>query len=180
MNDWKLIPTIALTTVLIFGAGVFTGGLLVNYTKPQHASTTKKTASPSVANPSLADTNTLATGSDGITNGTAKVTVTKPEILSKQFLQKLDDELHLSAAEHDAVQKVMNDGLGQMRKVIHDARLEIRDVLPPEKQRLFDDVIKRQFNKSLFNSTGTNVIATNTVAALSDCNFCLNFTIQDP
>ena len=33
MNNWKVIPTIVLATVLIFGAGVFTGGMLVDYVK---------------------------------------------------------------------------------------------------------------------------------------------------
>jgi len=33
VNDWKVIPTIVLTTVLSFGAGVFSGGMLVDYVK---------------------------------------------------------------------------------------------------------------------------------------------------
>ena len=36
MNNWKVIPTIVFATVLIFGAGVFTGGILVNYVKQPH------------------------------------------------------------------------------------------------------------------------------------------------
>ena len=40
-----------------------------------------------------------------------------------------------------------------MRKVVQDARLEIREVLTPEQRKEFDELVKRPFRKPIF---GTN------------------------
>ena len=113
MNNWKVI----FATVVIFGTGVITGGLLVNYV---------------------------------------------------QHLQRLDEELHLAADQHEAILKLIDEGQNQIRKVIQDSRLEIREVLTPEQQKQFDELIKRPFRKPLFNTNGpaavppaSNVLLTN-------------------
>ena len=49
MNDWKVIPTIVLATVLIFGAGVVTGGILVDYVKQAHPRMAAKRPNPAGA-----------------------------------------------------------------------------------------------------------------------------------
>ena len=76
-----------------------------------------------------------------------------PEVLSKQFLQRLDEGLHLAPDQRDAIQKIITDGQNQMRKVIQDARLEIREVLTPEQRRQFDEMVKRPPHKAV---NGTN------------------------
>jgi len=146
VNDWKVIPTIALTTVLIFGAGVFTGGFLVTSFKPSHNSAVKKVQHPE--NP--AATNSTESSTQRPANAHS------PDVLSKPFLQRLDDELHLTPEQHDSIQKIMNDGQNWMRKVVQDSRLEIRDVLSPDQQKQFDDLVRRPFKKPLF---GTNAPA---------------------
>jgi hypothetical protein len=151
VNDWKVIPTIALTTVLIFGAGVFTGGFLVNSFKPAHNNNAAKKVQHA-ENP--AATNSATASPPKPSN--ARV----PEILNKGFLQRLDDELHLTPEQHEAVQKIINDGQNEMRKVVQDSRLEIRDVLSPDQQKQFDDLVKRPFKKSLF-STNAPAVSTN-------------------
>jgi Spy/CpxP family protein refolding chaperone len=70
--------------------------------------------------------------------------------LSKAFLQRLDDELHLAPDQHAAIQKIIGDGQNQMRKVIQDSRLEIREVLTPDQRKQFDELMKRPFRKPLF------------------------------
>lgn len=152
MNDWKVIPTIALTTVLIFGAGVFTGGFLVNSFKPVHNNTGKKNLR--AENP--VPTNSTSASSQKPPNARL------PELLSKAFLQRLDDELHLTSEQHEAVQKIINEGQNQMRKVMQDSRLEIREVLTPDQQKQFDELVKRPFKKNLF--------PTNAPAALISTN----------
>ena len=86
--------------------------------------------------------------------------------MSKQFLQRLGDELQLTPEQHDAIQKSISEGQNQMRKVIQDSRLEIRALLTPEQQNLFDELMKRQFRKPLFNTNAPAVLmsATNSPA----------------
>lgn len=147
MNDWKVIPTIVFTTVLIFGAGVFTGGFLVDYVKQTHPHV-------SVAKPHPAPV-AQVTNSVPATNAPPQAAhpVKPPEILSKDFVQRLDSDLHLTKDEHEAIQKIVNDGQNEMRKVVQDARLEIREVLTQQQRDEFDSLMKRPFHKPLF---GTN------------------------
>ncbi len=148
MNDWKVIPTIVLTTVLIFGAGVFTGGMLVDYVKqgrPRMAMR-RQMPPPPVA---PAPTNNPVTQAKP---------VRPPEILSKEFLQRLDNDLHLNKDQHEAVQKIIGDGQNQMRKVLQDARLEIREALTQPQRDQFDELMKRPFHKPIFSTNAlTNI-----------------------
>lgn len=149
MNDWKVIPTIVLATALIFGAGVFTGGLLVNQVQKTHAKPPRKPAP-------AAEARVTATNSPGTTNEPAKLR--PPEILSKRFLQQLDTDLALRPAQRDAIQKIIDEGQNQMRKAMQDARLEIREVLTPEQRVQFDDLVKRPFHKPLFTTNAPAVL----------------------
>ncbi len=134
MNNWKVI----FATVVIFGAGVLTGGLLVNYVQHSYVkpSRAKVEGETTVLPVSLADNSKLR----------------PPEILSKQFLQQLDRNLSLKSDQREAVHKIIGEGQNQIRKAVQDAKLEIRDVLTPEQQRAFDDLIKRPFRKSLYST----------------------------
>ena len=80
-----------------------------------------------------------------------------PEVLSKQFLQRLDEDLQLTPEQHEAIQKIINDGQNQMRKVVQDARLEIREVLTAEQRKEFDELVKRPFRKPLFGTNAPTV-----------------------
>jgi uncharacterized membrane protein len=140
VNNWKVI----FATVVIFGAGVITGGLLVNYVRHSHPKAVHKTAAtPEVHAP---PTNQVVRPPDA-------PKLRPPEILSKQFLQRLEDELHLAPEQNEAIQKIIAEGQNQIRKTIQDSRLEIREVLAPEQQKQFDDLMKHQFRKPLFNAT---------------------------
>ena len=145
MNNWKVIPTIVLATVLIFGAGVFTGGMLVDYVKQSRPRLAVKRPQPAVQPIPASATNAAG--------ATIVRPLKPPEILSKDFLQRLDGELRLSKDQHEAVQKIINEGQNLMRKVVQDARLEIREVLTPEQRQAFDELVKRPFHKPIF---GTN------------------------
>ena len=151
MNSWKVIPTIVLATVLIFGAGVFTGGLLVNYVK---------TARPKkITKVELSATNAVvvAASTNAPTILSGKSATRLPEILNKEFLQRLDAELRLNLEQHEAVQKIITEGQNSTRKMMNAARLEIREVLTVEQQKQFDGLVKKQSKKSAAASA-TNAI----------------------
>lgn len=156
MNDWKVIPTIVFTTALIFGAGVFTGGMLVDYVKYGHPRMmAAHRPAPPVSTNSVPTTNVVAQ---------ANRPVRPPEILSKDFLQRLDADLQLNKEQHEAIQKIISDSQNLMRKVVQDARLEIRETLTPMQRDQFDDLMKRPFHKPLFGTNappGTAVVNTN-------------------
>ena len=151
MNDWKIIPAISICTLLIFGAGVFTGGLLVNYVQKPHP----KAAAPRKNPAPTAEARLTATNQVSSTN--------EPP---KRCLKQLDTELKLTPAQRDSIGKIIEDGQNQMRKAMQDARLEIREVLTPEQRQQFDDLVKRPFHKPIFNTNGPSaLVPTNAAAA---------------
>jgi hypothetical protein len=141
VNYWKVI----LATVVIFGAGVVTGGLLVNYVnhfRPQgaHRAAVIPTPHPQPTNaaPRLAD-------------------LPKPrpqELFNDGFIKQLDNVLQLEPEQLDTIKKIIADGqeqnhaiwtnsAAQMRKVMQDARRQIREQLTPEQQKQFEDLLKQ-------------------------------------
>jgi uncharacterized membrane protein len=140
VNNWKVIPTVVFATVLIFGAGVFTGGMLVDYVKQSRPHPGANHSKPPAQASTAAPTN----------NPALAFTRPPPQVLSKDFLQRLDGELRLTKDEHEAVQKIISDGQNQMRKVLQDSRLEIREVLTPEQRNQFDELMKHPFHKPIF------------------------------
>lgn len=142
MNNWKVI----FATVVIFGAGVATGGLLVNYVqfKCPHKTPHRPAVAAVEAHPAV---------TNQVPHPAEPAKLRPPEVLSKQFLQRLDEDLHLAPEQRVAIQKIIGEGQNQMHKVIQDSRLEIREVLTPEQRRGFDELVKRPPHKPL---SGTN------------------------
>ncbi|HEY2329444.1 MAG TPA: hypothetical protein VGI63_06480 [Verrucomicrobiae bacterium] len=154
MNNWKVI----FATVVIFGAGVITGGLLVNHADHSRPRTAHN--KPAVT----AEVHPAAT--NAVVRPPENSKLRPPEILSRQFMQQLDEKLGLTSDQRPAIQKIITESQNQVRKVIQDARLEIREALTPEQQRQFDEMVKRQFHKPIY---GTNAplnlpVATNSPA----------------
>jgi Spy/CpxP family protein refolding chaperone len=136
VNSWKVI----LATVVIFGAGVLTGGLLVNYVNHPHF---KGTPPAMVANqdrgpqrppefpmPHLADR------------------------MGRQFVQQLDEKLQLTPEQHGKIVKIIADGqernhaiwtniAPQMRRVMQEVNQQIRATLTPEQQKQFEQLLKQ-------------------------------------
>ena len=154
MNNWRVI----FATALIFGAGVVTGGLLVNYVQHPYLRQFHRAAAKAEARPVA--TNQLSRVADG-----AKSRL--PEILSKKFLQQLDESLHLAPEQRQAVEKIISESQNQMHKVVQDARLEIREVLTPEQRGNFDELVKRPVHKTSANTNAPAIPppATNPPAA---------------
>ncbi len=125
MNSWKVI----LATIVIFGAGVITGGLLVNNVKQPFRA----------PRPVLYDVPVAF----------------RPEILSRQFVERLNHELNLSKQQSNQIQKIIAQGQESTRQlwkgvapqfqiVWRDTRLQIRDVLTQEQKKQFEMLMKQQ------------------------------------
>lgn len=152
MNFWKVI----LATVVIFGTGVFTGGLLVNSIQHSHSRSSRPRPAASEAHESQPRTNNL-------------VSITRPprppEILGDKFVQQLDDALQLTPDQRASIQKIIADGQernhsiwtnnsAQMREVIQDVRHHVREALNADQQKRFEVLMKpRPARRS---SSGTN------------------------
>jgi hypothetical protein len=128
VNSWKVI----LATIVIFGAGVFSGGLLVNYVDHSRPGNHRPPSPPRAP----------------------EELVARPEILKTNFVQRLDDALHLSPDQRKAIEKIVADGQErnsnlwkivspQMRDVIQDTRQHIREALTPEQKKQFEELTKR-------------------------------------
>lgn len=127
MNSWKII----LATIVIFGAGVMTGGLLVNYVN--HAGGGGHRPPGSFREP--------------------EDMIPRPDILKTNFVQRLDQAVHLSPEQRDKIQKIIAEGQQrnhdiwklvspQLRGVIQDVRHRIREELNPDQQKQFEELMK--------------------------------------
>ena len=130
MNTWKVI----LATVLIFGAGVVTGGLLVQHSARFSA------RFPSQRPPHNA--------SAGRTNAPSFIGGNKHELL-----RRVQRELDLSPEQHERVDKIivasqertrklMEPVTPQMRLELQQTKEEIRAILTPAQAARFDELMK--------------------------------------
>jgi hypothetical protein len=143
MNSWKVI----LATVVIFGAGVLTGGLLVNYVDLAHG--------PTVRFPFLSQNPRRQMGELEPHPGELP-RPRPPEIWRKEFIGHLDKRLNLTPEQHQAISKIIAEGQEQnreiwrtnaapkMRQVMEQVLQRIRAKLTPEQRKQFE-AMTRQF-----------------------------------
>jgi len=148
VNSWKVI----LASLVIFGAGVVTGGLLVNHTSRFHPHDNFRPP------PDIPIPRPIA------------------ERISKQFIQQLNDKLQLTSEQKDKIEKIVADGqernhciwtnvAPKMRDVIQDVNKQIRDQLTPAQQEQFEEMLKHPPRKSNSTNAPPNISATNSLAA---------------
>ncbi len=169
MNEWKVI----FATVVIFGAGVISGGLLVNYADLSHL----KVAQSATMQLDVSNSVSQISTNNSLKSAPAKPRM--PEILTKQFVDRLEFELQLTLGQRADVEKIIADGQDEARKafqnVRQDARQKIREKLTPAQKKQFDDLFKQSHpvKKTLLDTNvpailpTTNspvVTATNTLA----------------
>jgi hypothetical protein len=132
VKSWSVI----FATIVIFGAGVITGGLLVDHV--QHT-VHSRGAHPTTPPPPPDDVPSAMT----------------PEFMKKQFVGQLGDQLQLSKEQREQIQKIIAQGQQNTRDlwklvrpqfqiVWHDTRQQIRSVLTPEQQKQFEMLMKQQ------------------------------------
>lgn len=143
MNYWKVI----LATVVIFGAGVLTGGLLVNFVDHSHPRYPHRPPANIVARP---QTNNPAPP--------AAPDFPMPRMareMGKQFVQQLNDTLKLTPEQLGKIEKIIavgqdrnreiwtNIAAPKMRAVIQEVNQQIRAELAPEQLKPFEELLKR-------------------------------------
>ena len=133
MNAWKII----LATVVIFGCGVVTGGLLVNYVERAHPEIRHPAAGPGRSRPA-----------------SQELPLPRPQMLDQQFVEQLDAALRLTPEQREKIGKIIADGQErnrdlwklvspQFREVMQDVRQHIRAVLTPEQRKQFEELMKQ-------------------------------------
>jgi Spy/CpxP family protein refolding chaperone len=144
MNSWKII----LAAVVIFGAGVVTGGLLVNNVVQSHSKDLQRPPDVLAPHPQADNRDHDQPAPPDLPK------LRPPEMLGKQFVQQLDKTLHLTPEQRAAIAKIVADGqernheistnvAPQIRKVLQDVRQQIREQLTPEQQKKYENLLKR-------------------------------------
>lgn len=142
MNYWKVI----LATVVIFGAGVFTGDLLVNCIDHPHSK-----------NPHRLQPNGDTRPPENREHIETPLPPEPPSVrqMNKDFLKKLDDKLQLSSEQHSKIEKIIADGQERnheiwrtnagplMRAVMMDVNRQIREQLSADQQKQFEELMRR-------------------------------------
>jgi len=144
VNSWKVI----LAAVVIFGAGVLTGGLLVNYVDHSPLQ--------NVRLPFVGARPPSQMGGHGQLHPEEFPRPRSPEMLRKEFVEHLDDALKLTPAQHDAIQKIFTEGqernreiwtnsgiAPKMRQEMERVHQRIRAELTPDQQKKFEALTKQ-------------------------------------
>ena len=129
MNSWKVI----LATMVIFGAGVITGGLLVKNTPPGNVVVVPRNPARFTNQP--------------------PISVASPQMMRMEFLLRARNELQLSPEQHERVEKIIREGqersrklwesvAPEMRKELQLVHERIRAELTPEQRRKFEQMLK--------------------------------------
>lgn len=145
MKSWSVI----FATIVIFGAGVITGGLLVNYVN--HPVAMHHPNGPGTK-PPTSSTNELAELPPQM----------RAQILNKQFVGQLSEELDLSKDQREQIQKIITQGqqntrdlwklvAPQFQVIWRDTRVQIRGVLTPDQRKQFEALMRQQRHQQSTN-----------------------------
>jgi Spy/CpxP family protein refolding chaperone len=159
MNSWKII----LAVVVIFGAGVMTGALLVN-----HVDHSTYRPPENVQRPQ-----------EYREHAEAPLPPEPPIVrqMNKDFLKKLDNKLKLSPEQHSKIEKIIAEGQERnheiwrtnagplMRAVMMDVTRQIRGQLRPEQQKDFEELLKKFHPARRQNTNAPPVLPTTNAPA---------------
>lgn len=149
MKIWKVI----LATLVIFGTGVITGGLLVGIADGArerrhhwfeiHTARLLQTVVSAPTNAMPEATNRLP------------LPLANPprRVFPKDFLERLDRELKLTAEQHQQIDQILDDGqkrakeiwdrvTPELRTQMKLSRDKIRDLLTPDQKARFEELMK--------------------------------------
>jgi hypothetical protein len=149
VNSWKII----LATIVIFGAGVMTGGLLVSQVDRANRINRRPPGIPDIRPPGFEHEPGREPGR-GMGMGMEFPRPRQPDLLNTNFVRRLDDALKLTPEERSVIGKIIAEGqeqnrliwtnnAEQMRKAMQDVHRRLRDTLTPDQQKQFDDLMRR-------------------------------------
>lgn len=141
MNYWKVI----LATVVIFGTGVLTGGLLVDHVSHAHQKNSRRAPAKPVATP--------PTNHQAPTNSSDFFMPRMAKEMGKQFVKQLNDTLKLTPEQREKIEKIIVEGqernreiwtnvVPKMRGVMQEVNEQIRTELTPEQLKPFEELLK--------------------------------------
>ncbi len=148
MNTWKVI----FATLVIFVAGVVTGGLLVSYSdraqQKHHRFWLRELTSrwPDPKQPAAIPREAFSP---------PKLSSALPQGLRLDFLQNLNREIQLTDEQRSRIEKIITEGqernkqlwnrvLPEMRREMQEAKERIRAVLTPEQVKRFEELMKQR------------------------------------
>ena len=142
MNSWKII----LATIVIFGACVMTGGLLVSHVDRSNRNSHRPPGAE-FRPPGLEH-------EPGRGMGMEFPRPRQPDLLNTNFVRRLDDALKLTPDQRSVIGKIIAEGQDQnhsiwtnnaeqMHKVMQEVRHRVREQLTPDQQKQFDELMRR-------------------------------------
>ena len=153
MNAWKVICA----TLVIFVAGIITGATLVRFAqgprqwRVQQRPVVEHRSQPGIGHP----------GTPNLPNEPRSPNPVNPPggLLSREFIQVLERQLHLTSEQRERVDKIMIEGQErvrelrsridpELRKELQQTREQIRAVLTPAQREQFEEMMKRSPRRS--------------------------------
>ena len=152
MNTWKII----LATLVIFVAGVVTGGLLVSYADRAQQKSRRFLPRDNARLPGNANPSAFGSPRDPRESQPRLPNPLQnhmPHGVRMEFLQKLDSEVRLTAEQRERIEKIIADGQLQnkelwervapeMRRQIAETQRRIREELTPDQRVRFEELMK--------------------------------------
>ena len=130
MNSWKVI----LATLVIFGAGVLTGGLVVTYSGIGHRQQLEPSSKIAPPTSPVQRPNRLP--------------IPYSFLVRTNFIEQLDHELKLTAIQREHIEKIVHEGQEQIKSQCHatlvETRERISEELTPEQQTLYEELLRRK------------------------------------
>lgn len=125
MNSWKVI----LATMVIFGTGVVTGGLLVRYSDQARA------PRPAHSTPAVRTTAAGGTRLDFLRRMQRELDLTPDQ------RERVD---HILKESQERTKKLMEPLAPELREEMQRAKEEFRNALTPQQRARFDELLKQQ------------------------------------
>lgn len=156
MNTWKVI----LATLVIFGTGVVTGGLLVTHNDRvkrrqiwmMEQSEKNRQPRPGGREPG---TPVQRAGSNHVTEPPVRQQGLLPSMLRNDLLMRIENRIQLTPGQREKIQDILREGQettsrimepvqGELQNQVRATRNRIREVLTTEQQPRFDELMSPQ------------------------------------
>jgi hypothetical protein len=170
VNFWKII----MATVVIFAAGVTTGGLLVNCIDHTHRNNSRHAQPLPETRPQNGERGTPARTMEF-------PKPRQPDLLSTNFIKHLDDALKLTLEQQNSIQTIIAEGqernhaiwtnnAEQMREVVQDVRHRVRELLTADQQKQFEELMKHVPRRPANNTNAPPVLSPTNAPAAAPAN----------
>jgi hypothetical protein len=154
VNTWKVI----LATLVIFGTGVVTGGLLVTHSErvKRRQMFMANPQNPKQPFPARPDFQKPPPGaSNPPVDPSFRQQSLLPAILRHDLLQRIEGRINLTSGQREKIEEILREGQtrtrgimepvqAELQKHVRETRAKIRDVLTTEQQSRFDELLQPQ------------------------------------